>query len=103
MHGLGLTEVFEQEVLAISLADNCKAPGLLPDGSYRRVQEGRARSPFGPLVVLFKTTRIRHETGTHPATKIRSRSYLASVFGISLMISAGGMAQGARWKQGSST
>jgi len=27
-----------QEVLAISMADNCKARELLPDGSYRRVQ-----------------------------------------------------------------
>jgi len=61
------------------------------------------RSLFGPLVVLFKATSIRPEKGTHLASAMCSQGYLASVFGISLMISAGGMAQGARWKQGSST
>jgi polyphosphate kinase len=35
-----------QEVLGISLMDNCKARELLPDGSYRRVQP----EPGQPLV-----------------------------------------------------
>jgi polyphosphate kinase len=56
-----------QEVLGISLADNCKARELLPDGSYRRVspQPGQPliRSQEKFLEVAVQNTQRRLESG----------------------------------------